>query len=110
MGRRASHNRQVSPGRTQQRPLAALRAARTRQNDIEANRASYAVAFVNLGPELPDAERDYVFDRLLPLATEAYAPTNAVDAMEKQFRNPLGSFRITGGEGRLRRYAHRLQC
>jgi hypothetical protein len=41
----------------------------------------------------------------LPLATEAYGPTNAFDAMERRLRNPLGSFRISGGEGRLRRYA-----
>lgn len=73
-------------------------------NDVEANRASYAVAFVNLGPELPKAERDYVFEQLYPLSLEPYAATNPFDAMEKKFRNPLGSFRITGGEGKLRRY------
>jgi hypothetical protein len=74
-------------------------------NDIEANRASYTVAFVNLGPELPEAERDYVFDELYPLAIEPFAPTNPFDAMEQRFRNPLGSFRISGGEGVLRRFA-----
>jgi hypothetical protein len=74
-------------------------------NDIEANRASYAVAFVNLGPELPDAERDYVFERLYSLANVSYATTNAFDAMKQRFRNPLGRFRISGGEGHLRRYA-----
>jgi hypothetical protein len=76
-------------------------------NDLEANRASYAVAFVNLGLELPDAERDYVFEQLFPLADEPSANTSVFDAMERRFRNPLGSFRITGGEGQLRRYALR---
>jgi hypothetical protein len=74
-------------------------------NDIEANRASYAVAFVNLGPELPKAERDSVFDQLYPLAVEPFAVTSPFDAMEQRFRNPLGSFRISGGEGGLRRFA-----
>ena len=73
-------------------------------NDLEANRASYAVAFVNLGPHLPDDERNHVFDRLLPLAGESQKPTNLFDAMEKRFSNPLGNFVITGDQGILRRF------
>ncbi|ORA47220.1 hypothetical protein BST21_13265 [Mycolicibacterium celeriflavum] len=73
--------------------------------DMEANRASYAVAFVNLGPHLSNELRDSIFDQLLPLAGEPAQPTNFVDAMQQRFRNPLGRLRVSGDTGRLRRHA-----
>jgi hypothetical protein len=73
-------------------------------NDIDANRASYAVAFVNLGPHLPDDERDRVFGQILPLAGETQESTNFFDAMQKRFRNPVGRELIGSDQGRLRRF------
>ncbi|WP_156671124.1 MULTISPECIES: hypothetical protein [unclassified Mycobacterium] len=73
------------------------------EQDIEANRASYAVAFVHLAPDLSQNVCNRVFDGLLPLAQGPMAATNAFDIMEARFRNPRSWFRVTGPTDRLRR-------
>jgi tetratricopeptide (TPR) repeat protein len=65
-------------------------------NDIERNRASFAVAFVNLAPHLSDELRNSIFTKLWPLAQDPLVSTNPFDIMEQQFRNPRGLVRVSG--------------